>query len=224
MVSLATIREKVNYGLGKGAAVLGSPATHIRPFNALAAMDPAGTMQTLMVAYDTTAALSFTAPAKPANALRYLMADATLLLPGDYLTGTQDGTFFVASIENVKPPLVVLCNRTINLSSPTADIAGQAGYGPLPYSGQGGTTRPNMIPYMVGFPASILIGTKGEANPASLPDDVRAPWVVVLLPQFGLTPIQTSDQIEDDLGRTFTISSAELTPLGWRLTAMYSES
>jgi hypothetical protein len=68
-------------------------------------------------------------------------------------------------------------------------------------------------------PVSELQGTKGERGAANLPGDVRSSWAQFLVPQLpNFTPVPF-DRVYDSLGRTWTLSSLELTNLGWRMTA-----
>jgi len=64
----------------------------------------------------------------------------------------------------------------------------------------------------------------GGGTDVGLPGDVKTPWWIVLLPQWAGVTLRTSDIITDDLGRRYVISSAELTDLGWRLTAMQAQT
>ena len=158
--------------------------------------------------------------------------DGTLICEGDYLvtppinstdndgsftkkSNTNADYFYVASMPLNSPILLVKCNRTLNISRPhgPSGTKGALGYaGSVPASEQA---------LLSGVRASMLQGTKGETNPANLPLDIRQPWWVVLLPALPGVVIDTGDFIRDDLGRRYAISSAELTDLGWRLTASY---
>jgi hypothetical protein len=44
------------------------------------------------------------------------------------------------------------------------------------------------------------------------------------MPAFPGVELLTSDVIEDELGRRFAVASAEITPLGWRLTALQEQA
>ena len=139
--------------------------------------------------------------------------DGALTKPGDYLTNASDGTFFIAAQQQALPILLVQCNRTINVLRPQQ----QAGVGALGY---GGDTAANETTLMTAWPASVLQGTKGEKGDAILPGDVRSPWWAILLPAYPGVTLRAADIITDELSRRYVISSAELSDLGWRITAM----
>jgi hypothetical protein len=87
-----------------------------------------------------------------------------------------------------------------------------------------GNTPDTQTPLATGWYASVLQGTKGEKNEVGLPGDVRNPWWLILLPQIPGVTLRTSDLVSDDIGRRYVISSAELTDLGWRLTAQQAQT
>jgi len=52
---------------------------------------------------------------------------------------------------------------------------------------------------------------------------VRTPWWAILMPAWPGVILRTSDIILDELGRKYVVSSAELTDMGWRCTAMQAQ-
>ena len=78
------------------------------------------------------------------------------------------------------------------------------------------------VPMLTGWPCSMLQGTKGEKDDSGIPDDTRSPWIAALLPPSAVADIRTDDVITDEDGRSFQVSGAELSPLGWRLTAAFA--
>jgi hypothetical protein len=227
MVSRALIRAKVNYGLGKAGAILGYPVAQYRPTGPTNPIS-GSPLSTIMADFDNHPSLDFTAEVTFAKFQFYLLGDPTNLLPGDYLVGQgadQSGqdTFFVSACGGVEPAACVRCNRVVSFLRDAAVPAGQAGAGYIGRSGNGGTQRSNKPAFLTGWPASVLQGTKGNVGNAGLPEDVRSPWVAILMPILpaGLT-IKANDQMIDDLGVVHTVSSVELSPLGWRLTAEYA--
>jgi hypothetical protein len=116
------------------------------------------------------------------------------------------------------PILVVECNRTVNITRPQVQTA----YGAV--SDYEGTTAANETPLMSGWPASVLQGTKGEKGGVALPGDVRDAWCAVLLPEAPGVILRAGDLIADELGRRYIVSSAELTDLGWRITAQQGQT
>lgn len=202
-----TLQKKVYQGYGKAALRIGQLSYVYRPVEAF---DPLTVcMATILAAFTTND--KFSKPSEYGHPTWKAIVDGTELCVGDYLV-TPDSTFFIAAMQHLLPILAVSCNRTISLVR--VDQPGEEGA-----VGYGGITEANKTPIMGNWPASILQGTKGEKNLAGLPGDERVPWWSVLLPQFAGVVIVTSDLIIDDLGRLYVVSSAELTDLGWRLTA-----
>ena len=73
---------------------------------------------------------------------------------------------------------------------------------------------------MVGWPASVLQGSKGEHNPTGLPLDVKNPWWLALLSASSGLTIKLGDVVDDEDGNTYWVHQAEPTDLGWRLKLM----
>lgn len=210
---------------GQIGAVLGSSYQQYRSMVAASpAIAPASLIATLQgIAFDQSSALTFKAPSTFGKPIYYGAFDPRIVQAGDYLVG-ELGTLYVASLEPGKPALCVQCNRTISFFRDAASVAGTAGFGATQRSGNAGSQRSNKAEYLNEWPASVLEGTKGENSSAGLPDDVRSPWVKVMLPAIPGKTIETTDQFSDDLRRTFTVSSVELTDLGYRLTAAYADT
>jgi hypothetical protein len=159
-------------------------------------LDPLGNpIGSLISDFDADPAFSHRAPGKYDNAIFYGLFDATYVRRGDYLVGPNRETYFVAGIEPNKPIMCVKCNRSAGFMRPNPNPAGDQFYG--------GDLRGAETTILAGWPISQLQGTKGERGQANLPGDVR---------------------MSDDIGRFWTISSAELTDLGWRLTAVLAET
>jgi hypothetical protein len=181
-------------------------------------------------------------PQKYGKATWYALVDGNGLRVGDYFVGIEEGgrlelegggnlsleaggdfrleksgsTYFIAAMQPLLPILVVQCNRIITISRPQP----QSGSGAQGYSGM---TAANEIAYASGVPCSILQGTKGEKDDASLPSDVRSPWWTILLPA-SVGSVMLGDLLIDDLGQRYVASSVELTALGFRLTAMMTDA
>lgn len=155
--------------------------------------------------------MNYRKPNKYGKATWYALFDGTGITVSDYLIG-PGGVFFIAAMQSLLPILAVSCNRVINLYRPQQQTN-------LGLGGYGGTTAKNETLLLQGRPCSILQGTKGEKSETNLPGDTRAAWWQVLLPNAGGI-IRYDDVIIDDLQRRYVVSSAELTDLGWRATAM----
>ena len=149
-------------------------------------------------------------PNKYGKATWYALFDAKNAQVGDYFVGPA-GTFFIATLQLLLPILVVECNRVVTVWRPQIETGADGEYG--------GNTVANETALMIGWPCSILQGTKGEKNESNLPGDTRSPWWTILLP-YGGVQLLPNDIITDDLGIRYVVSSPELTDLGWRVTAM----
>jgi hypothetical protein len=223
----ADIQALIDAGYGYAADVLGASFAVYRPSGPLSPTDLTRQIATLLAKFDVSPTFAHRQPSNYKNPIYYLLADASMLLPGDYLVGAQ-GTWYVAGIEPNVPPLCIACNRTLTLTRTSDNDATHAG-GARGYGGR--ITRPSAAeataglgetPLMTGWPASVLLGTKGESAPATgrLPTDTRSPWWSIKLPAVPGVTLGNTDRVTDDLGRAYTVSAAELTDLGWNLTAV----
>lgn len=217
----AQIQAKVNHGYAMAALRLGALFTQYRPADPLAPLaTPLGTM---LADFDIDPKFSYRAPSKYGNPLYYGLFDGTNVLVGDYLTTAQFSgdfstdfsagtrTFFVAGYEPNKPMLCVSCNAIISVLEPNDGVPTATSY-----LGEQNTTY---TPLLAGWPASVLDKYRGSKGVVDLPGDVRLPWVEVLLPAYPGITIEMADRITDDRGRVYTVSSTEITDLGWRMTA-----
>jgi hypothetical protein len=176
----------------------------------------------MLADFPSDPATAYRAPSKFASPLFYGLIDTSMMLPGDYVEGAR-GTFFMVSQEPNVASMWAQCNRTLNAARPGTTLTGaDPGVNP----GYGATNRATETAQIAagtalfeGWPASVLQGTRGERGPADLPGDPRVPWWVVLLPPSLPVTVQYGDQFFDDLAHAYTVSSAELTDLGWRITA-----
>lgn len=206
----AKLRNKVYIGYGKAAQRIGYVA---QQFRAASAFNPLQTtpLQSLNASFTTN--FNYSAPNKYGQATWFGVFDGRQFVVGDFLSSPEDGVFFVAAMQTTLPIYCVQANRIISvLRTSQSDSGGVIGYG--------GTTAENEVALMTGWPASILNGTKGEKSPVNLPADAKTPWYLLLFPSYGDIILRTSDVITDDIGRRYIVSSAELTDMGWRVTAM----
>lgn len=139
--------------------------------------------------------------------------DGTQTKPGDYLVRVRDrATWFIATQPSLLAIELIDCQRTLTI----ARQAALTGVGAVGYSG---VIDPTMVLGVNGaWPASILLeGGAGAA--AGLPGDAtEASWKILLPVSLTLT-VESTDIVTDDLGRRFEVLAAELTELGWRLSA-----
>lgn len=205
------LQAKIYKGYGQAAKRIGFD---YQQYRATSADNPlSSALQTLPASFTTN--FKYSAPNKYGEATWIGLFDGTDFAPGDYLVG-PGGTFFIAAMQATLPIYCVQTNRTVTLLRVSMDDGvGQVGYG--------GDTPETEVPLMQNWPASVLQGTKGEANETKLPGDVRTPWWAILMPAWPGVIIRTSDILTDDLGRKYVISSAELTDMGWRMTAMQAQ-
>lgn len=206
MTNQAAIQSKIWRGYAKAAEKLGVSYQFYRP---APGNFPGAALFTRYVSLNAED-MKYGRPNKYGKATSYAVTDATGLQAGDYFTGPE-GTFFLASLQPLVPILAVQCNHTVSLSrvQPPSGVGSQ---------GYGGLLPDNVQAYVTGVPCSILHGTKGEKNDANLPADTRQPWWVILMPA-AVGTVQYGDLITDEGGRRYVVSAAELTDLGWRLTA-----
>jgi hypothetical protein len=206
------LQAKIYIGYGKAAKRIGFD---YQQFRATSASNPLSStaLQALPVSFTTN--FKYSAPNKYGKADWLGLFDAREFAVGDFLVGRQ-GTFFIAAMQDTLPILCVQTNQVIDVLR----VGINAGVG---LGGWAGGVRADEVPIMQGWPASILQGTKGETNEAKLPQDVKTPWWTILLPAYPGIVFRTSDIIRDDLDRKYMISSAELTDMGWRITAMQAQ-
>ena len=202
MPNQATIQSRIWRGYAKAAERLGAPFAFHRPSSGNFPGDLLFTRSVSLNAED----MKYGRPDKYGKATWYALVDGTGLQPGDYFIGA--GAYFIAGMSPLLPILAVECNRTVTLErTKTSPGIGARPYSAIAYD-----------QYAVDVPCSILQGTKGERNSANLPGDTRLPWWTVLLPA-AVGSVGYGDAATDELGNKYIVSSAELTELGYRLTA-----
>jgi hypothetical protein len=227
-----SIQTAIYKGYAAAAATLGVPHTQCRPGNnpLLGIQSWAPIATNIVAVFDTDPGFSFKAPSKYGKAEWFGLFDATVVQVGDYLISSAPyppnpwepnpaiaaPTYFVASLEALHPPLCILCNSIVGLTR-TAPSAPGPGY----YEGDVAVAETTLAD---GWPASVLTGTKGEKGVTGLPGDTRNPWIQALLPAMPGVTLQTGDILYDQLGRKYSLSSCELSPLGWRLTGALDDT
>ena len=160
-------------------------------------------------------------PGGYAKATWTALLDGAQTRPGDYLVeasalpGQEPRIFFVAAQQPLLPILCVACNARLTISRPGP--AEDEGVGSVGY---GGASSP--VPIVMTFPASLLAGTKGERADDGLPRDTRQPWYAALFPALEGIEVRTDDVITDGRGYRYLVSSAELSPLGWKCSVMFA--
>ncbi len=212
----ATLQARIYSGYAKAALRIGTTFSLYRPTTATNPIATPTLLGALLASFNAMD-MKYGKPNPYGKPMWYCLADGSQLQEGDYLV-SADMTYFIAAMQPLLPILAVDCNRVVTAFRPQQ----QTGVGAVGY---GGNTAQNETVLASGFPASILQGTKGERGDTKLPGDVRNPWWTILLPNIpGGVVMRTDDVLTDDLGRRYTISSAEQTDLGWRLTALETET
>lgn len=204
------IQLKMYKGYAKAARVVGTTYQHFRPSSASDPLNISNSLSPLKVTLNACD-MNYSKPNVYGKATWYGIFDGAQAQVGDYITGIE-GVFFVAAMQQILPILMVSCNRVITIARPSMETGpGAIGYG--------GDTEESEIPLMQNWPCSMLQGSKGEKNEVGLPADAKNPWFTVLVPSVEGVLLRTADIITDDIGGRYKLSSAELTDLGWRLTA-----
>jgi hypothetical protein len=208
--------------MGVAARRTGVSCDAYRPAGISAPLSPAKRFLRLMAAFNV-ADPAFRRSTNFGQAVWYGIFDSAYTRPGDYLKESASArVWFIAAQPNLLPVVCVLTNRVVSFFRPEAPkLPGRNQYG--------GVDRSKSVPLLANWPACVLAGHGGEREPAGLPSDVRLGGYKVLLPagacsgcqNSGVSPkaLRTDDFMTDDLGRSYVIDSAELTELGWRLSA-----
>jgi hypothetical protein len=203
------LQDRISRGLGAAARAIGTRTDAYRPSDFADPLALPNRFLRLQAAF-SAADGKFAHPSGYGTALWQGVFDSAYTHPGDYLV--QDvGTWFVAAQERLLPVLCVRVNRVVSFSRAAAPTANGV-------NGYGGVTLASATPLLTNWPASVL-GVAGGGRPeAGLPSDAAIPYWTVLLPAFPGVVLRPADLMTDELGRTATVSAAELTDLGWRLT------
>lgn len=208
----ATLAARIDAGYGKAAKVLGRTVTIYRPSGSGAPIVAGNIIGTQFAAFDTVPQFTFVNPQKFGVVNYYALINGSSLAVGDYLVGSA-GTYFVATLDDISPPLVIRCNHNLTIKRPGDPATGSSYYG-----GDQVTAETAII---TSWPAAITQGTKGERNPVGLPGDVRQPWSQILLPASVPVQLRYADVALDDQAQPvrYILSGVEQTALGWRIQA-----
>ena len=178
-------------GFGHAAMHLGMKGTQYRPSDPMAPM--ASAYAAPIVAFDSQARFGFVAPAGWGVPMRFALMDTSDVLAGDILVCGAD-TYFVARVEDFRPPLSVLCNRVVTVSN----VSGSVG---------------NIL---VGCPASIEMKGRGESAQSGMPGSLRPGQFVLLLPPVPEVALQPYMTVTTDLGTSYTVNAVETSSYGFR--------
>lgn len=214
-MDISSIRTKVRGGAGKAAAKLGSACSIYRPTTAEAAIAAGNLVATQPAAFATDPRFSFARPTSFGNRAFYVLTDADALAVGDYLVA-EGLTYFVATRDDIAPPMAVRCDRTLTIKRPQSGTPGSD------YYGSDTTTSEETI--LAGWPAALTESAKSDGTLSKLPGDVKTPWVKVLLPA-GPVQIAFADVMYDDLATPsrYIVSGVLYSPLGCEITASQAQ-
>lgn len=212
------IQQVIYRGYGKAAKPLGLTFSQYRPKSMDAVASPENLVQRLQASFSVN--FDYAQPNKYGSPLWKCLADGNQLAVGDYLIrkGDPASTFFIAGMQSMLPIMAVECNRILTFTRSSKPIQE---YGLQPYNSGGEVGDREDI--LTEWPASVLEGPKGLATDWKLPGDTRSPWWKILIPALDGLTLAFGDRATDDIGNAYVVSSAELTDLGWRITAQQAE-
>lgn len=211
----ATLQARIYAGYAKAAAKIGYNTDQYRPTSAANPLASGNKLRTLPASYNAED-LGYNKPNSYGKATWYGLFDGRLTQAGDYLTNTQNGTYFIAAQQSNLPILLVNCNAIADIIRPQQ----QAGVGVLGY---GGDTDATETALMQQWPCSILQGG-GGGSAVKLPGDTSDPRWTILVPAYGTIAFRSGDIIKDNHARRYAILSAEKTDLGWRIAAQQEQT
>jgi hypothetical protein len=204
------LQDRLYYGLGMSARHIGRTADAYRPVGPFDPLAKQNRFLRLPAAFVPAKSGTETTNAY-GQPLWHGIFDASYTRAGDYRL-LENEIFFIASQAPLLPVLCVIANRTISVSRPTVQTA----TGTNPY---GGFTADTSFDVLNLWPASVL-GVDGSSSMATgLPTEQASPNWNILLPAPADILLSPGDRITDDFGRNAVISAAELSGLGWRITA-----
>jgi len=212
VVDFALIQSKIDFGYAKAGSVLGPPYQQYRPSGAdnPTGGTPIGALNAWLT---TDAALQGLKPVAYAKPFWFAAVERSGLQLGDYLAGDL-GTFYVNSVIYPAPVGLIQCNRIISVDRMQQGVA--PGLSPT----YGGDVTADATTLITGWPCAMFAqGYRGAPNVMQFPNDAKLGTMMTLVPGSAPINFQANDYITDDLGNRYSVSNAELTTLGWRLTA-----
>ena len=209
------LADRLAYGAGCAARRAGFLHDAYRIDGPVNPVDPARRFLRLCVAFVLQGG-AVRAPAGFAVPYRQAWADWSYLRAGDYLAGPE-GVAFIATIEPPKPMLVVMTNAVVDLVRPAKPVlAGLNQYGAV--------TPGTETVLLAGFPASLLAGGVGDRTRVGLPDDIRVPGFITMLPVVAEVVPQVADLVLDEHGRKYVVTAVETLNAVWRFSLVQAVS
>jgi hypothetical protein len=206
----AHLQDRMHWGLNAAARAIGVQTDAYRPSDLTEPLRPTNRFLRMRAAF-TAPDGKFARPNGYGDALWHGVFDAAYTRPGDYLVQAE-AIWFIAAQQRLLPILCVRTNRFVTFRRP----ATPANTGVNTY---GGVTTATNEPLLTKWPASVLGASGGGRPDGDLPSDSSIPYWTVLLPAFPGVILRPSDLMSDDLERNAVVAAAELTDLGWRITA-----
>ncbi|GAN86142.1 hypothetical protein LU298_13590 [Komagataeibacter intermedius] len=196
-------------GFTRAAARVGVLATQYRPTTATS---PCATAHArVMAAFSNDRAFGFAGPALWDVPFVYALMDTTDVQAGDILTCAGE-TYFIARAEPFRPPLCVLCNAVVDITTTVAqaaDVADPGGYGT---SGDATT----QVACATGWPAMIRAGGGAGVPGPAQPGAIHAGGFEMFLPVMPGVSVQPAMWARDANGPRYTIGGARAGPWGTR--------
>lgn len=221
-----TLQGKVYGGYAKSALRVGLPYAIYRPTAAASPLAGGNLIATIDAAFTVHSSgnFNFSKPRDYEKPTFHALLDGTQTEVGDFLVGASaPSPFFIAAMDPLVPILAVLCNRVISVATP-GPSGFSPGYTPGAYAGTvGAPSATNEVPFLTGWPASILQGARSVAD-KMLPGDVGRGMWTILLSAYPDVSVSSGDIIADDLGNRYVVRTAELSSLGWRLAAQQAQT
>ena len=212
MVFADRVQGWVNLGTGIAAKFLGQTFAHYRPLSTSTVLQPINMIEELFLSFDQDPQFSYHKPKEYGDQIYFALCDYTNVQIGDYFWNYADQTFFVSNFEQLKPAMLMRCNRIVTVQRPAAAAGVSNGYG--------SNTSP--VTLLNGWPCSIVSGGIGGANDAHTPGSVKDHGVVITFPHY--VDVDTYDIVIDDANRRYVVGENERTALGYRCLAQYESA
>lgn len=213
MTSQALIQRAINKGYGIAAQILGARYEQYRPSGPLRPISTQTHLGHLNADFDLDPKFGYAKPTSWGKEIFYGLFDLTHIRTGDYLVGPR-GTFFVSTIEPLKPSLCMFTNSTLS----GIRFPNELSSGPRYY---GGAIRAEGVNLIEGWPATVLrLGSRVMRGEADLPSDPHMPWWEIWLPDVPDVLLETGDLLMDENSRPYLISGMERTQMGLRVNAI----
>lgn len=208
-----TLQSRLWKGYGKAATRIGTPHGVYRPSGTTNPLTGGNLIATIPAVFSIhgAAQYSFDKPSDYKDNLFHGLFDATSVNQWDYLAGpapsveSEDGVYFVAGLDPLKPILCVQCTRVFDLTR-TSSVSG-------------GVLTAASTTLFSGFPGGIILRGLVASVEKSFPEDSGSGVYEVLLPEIGSAVPQPLDILTDDIGRSYLVRTCEVSDLGWRIRA-----